>query len=70
MRNVGFSIPEASLMLSGNPARALKMQDCTGELRAGLQADITILEPETHQVESCLVSGKCVFQNKHHQASC
>ena len=58
----GFSIPEASRMLSGNPARALKLQDRSGELRAGLQADITILEPETQQVESCLVSGKRVFQ--------
>ncbi|MDD3953979.1 MAG: amidohydrolase family protein, partial [Lentisphaeria bacterium] len=58
----GFSISEASRMLSGNPARALKLQDRSGELRAGLQADITILEPETQQVESCLVSGKRVFQ--------
>ncbi len=59
----GFSIPEASLMLSGNPARALKLQECTGALRVGLQADITMLDAETHQVESCLVNGKCVFDN-------
>ena len=58
----GFSIPEASLMLSGNPARALKVHDRTGELHVGLQADITVLDPETYQVETCLVNGKCVFQ--------
>ncbi|NMA42261.1 MAG: amidohydrolase family protein [Oligosphaeraceae bacterium] len=65
----GFSIPEASLMLSGNPARALKAHDRTGELRVGLQADITVLAPGTHQVERCFVNGRCVFQSNQQQTA-
>ncbi len=57
----GFSILEASRMLSGNPARALNLQDQTGALREGLWADITVLSPDRAAVHRCLVGGKTAF---------
>jgi len=63
-RKFSFSIPEASRVLSANAAKALKLEARTGQLKVGLQADIVILAAATHQVEACLVAGKCVFENK------
>ncbi len=57
-----FSIPEASRVLSANPAKALKIDERTGQLKTGLQADVVILTAETHQVATCLVAGKVAFQ--------
>ena len=62
-KRFGFPIPEASRMLSANPARALSLHDQTGALQEGLWADITILSPDHTTVSRCLVSGKTAFAN-------
>ncbi len=62
-RRFGFSIPEASRMLSANPAQALNLLDQTGALREGLWADITVLSPDHAVVRRCLVGGNTAFAN-------
>ncbi|MFA6931173.1 MAG: amidohydrolase family protein [Lentisphaeria bacterium] len=57
----GFAIPEASRMLSGNPAQALKLEQQIGSLQEGWQADIVLLSPETYQVQQTLVAGKIAY---------
>lgn len=57
----GFSVQEASRMLSANPARALNLQDQTGALREGLWADLTVLSPDHAVVRRCLVGGITAF---------
>ncbi|MBQ7652318.1 MAG: amidohydrolase family protein [Victivallales bacterium] len=53
----GFSLPEASMCLSANPARTLKMDNLTGRLARGLYADITVIEPDLKTVSACYVRG-------------
>ena len=53
----GFSLSEASMCLSANPAKTLKMENLTGRLAPGLFADITVLEPDRKTVSACYVRG-------------
>lgn len=46
VREVGLSVPAASRCASGNPARQLGIDDRTGTLAAGKQADVLLLSPE------------------------
>jgi N-acetylglucosamine-6-phosphate deacetylase len=44
VRNIGLSVPEASRLASSNPAKLLGIENTTGALRAGLQADILLVD--------------------------
>ena len=57
----GFSLSEASMCLSANPAKTLKMDKKTGRLAGGLYADITVLEPDRKTVRACYVRGERKF---------
>ncbi|MDQ1909621.1 N-acetylglucosamine-6-phosphate deacetylase [Paenibacillus sp. GD4] len=46
VREAGVSVPAASRMASGNPARVLGLSGVTGELAAGKQADALLLSRE------------------------
>ena len=60
----GFSVEEASLCLSGNPAKSLNMADTTGLLAEGRKADIAVLAPDLLTVEKTIVNGKTVYEGK------
>ncbi len=57
----GFSPSEASMCLSANPARTIKMDRQTGRLEPGLFADITVLEADRKTVKACFVRGEQMF---------
>ncbi|MBP1993286.1 N-acetylglucosamine-6-phosphate deacetylase [Paenibacillus eucommiae] len=46
VREVGVSVAEASRYASGNPAKALGLEQRTGSIAAGKQADLLLLSPE------------------------
>ncbi len=52
---------EASQMLSANQARVLGLAGQTGELRAGLRADITLMSADCRTVKACHVGGREAF---------
>jgi N-acetylglucosamine-6-phosphate deacetylase len=53
----GFTPVEASKALSANPARVLGLEDKTGSLKKGFDADIAVLSPDG-EVLSCMVKGR------------
>jgi N-acetylglucosamine-6-phosphate deacetylase len=59
----GFTVPEASLALSGNPARSIGMGGTTGTIAPGFEADLTILAPDMLTVRNCFVGGKELYQS-------
>ena len=63
MEFTGCSLAEAVQMASGTPARLLGLQDRLGEIRTGLQADLTILDQHL-QVEACLIGGLLAYQRQ------
>ncbi|WP_127585228.1 N-acetylglucosamine-6-phosphate deacetylase [Paenibacillus koleovorans] len=58
VQRVGLSVPEASELASGNPARLLGIFDRTGSLAVGKQADILIVSAEELQLERAWAIGK------------
>jgi N-acetylglucosamine-6-phosphate deacetylase len=64
VEKVGLSVPEASAMASGNPARQLGIFAQTGSLTAGKQADVLLVSPEL-RLEHVWAKGKSieVFHN-------
>lgn len=57
VREAGLSVPAASRMASGNPARVLGLSDVTGELAVGKQADVLLLSREL-ELERVWIRGK------------
>jgi N-acetylglucosamine-6-phosphate deacetylase len=58
---LGVTLPEASRMVSHNPARVLGLQDRKGSLRAGADADLVVLD-EALRVVMTLVRGQVVYR--------
>ncbi|GIP32735.1 N-acetylglucosamine-6-phosphate deacetylase [Paenibacillus sp. J2TS4] len=54
---VGLTVPEASVLASGNPARMLGMYDTIGSIAAGKQADVLLLTPEL-EIGGMWIKGK------------
>jgi N-acetylglucosamine-6-phosphate deacetylase len=46
--SAGIGLPDACLMASTTPARALGLSDQLGALEAGLRADLVVLSPDLH----------------------
>ena len=59
----GFTIPEASCALSGNPALSIGMRDVTGVIAPGFEADLALLAPDLVTVKECYVRGNCCYQS-------
>jgi len=57
VREVGVSVPQASAYASGNPARLLGIDDRTGSVAAGKQADLLLLNPEL-ELERVWIQGE------------
>lgn len=58
-----FSCEDATVILSANPAKILKLQDKTGKLQEGLDADIAVLAPDKLTVKRTVLKGREVFRN-------
>jgi N-acetylglucosamine-6-phosphate deacetylase len=56
VREVGVSVPEASRYASGNPAKALGMEDQLGSIAVGKQADLLLVGSEL-DIEHIWISG-------------
>lgn len=50
LRRAGYSMPEIAKMTSGNPARAIKLDDC-GEIAEGMRADLIEVDKEYRFVQ-------------------
>ncbi len=55
------SIPQAVRMASTNPAKVLGLENVTGQIREGLDADLVLLDKNL-QVLKTWVKGKCVYE--------
>ena len=62
VRKWGFPLEEASRMTSGNPARVIGLDGCTGALVPGRFADVNILADEDLSLKECLVRGETAFE--------
>ena len=59
----GFTIPEASVSLSGNPARSVGLGEVTGSIAPGFEADLTCLAPDMLTVKRCFVRGEELYRS-------
>lgn len=57
----GFTLEEASLTLSFNPAKQLKIDHLTGSLQKGKDADIVVIAPDYLTVQATYIQGRKVF---------
>jgi N-acetylglucosamine-6-phosphate deacetylase len=60
VRLIGASVEEAILMASTNSARLLGMEGRKGEISAGSDADLVVLD-ESLAVQATMVAGQWVF---------
>jgi len=58
----GFTLEEAVMTASQNPARALGIAGERGSLAVGKLADLTLLDPQNFEVQATFVRGKLVYQ--------
>lgn len=59
VQQVGVSIEHASLMASGNQARQLGIDQTTGSLQPGLQADVLLVNSEL-ELERVWIGGRSI----------
>jgi N-acetylglucosamine-6-phosphate deacetylase len=57
MISLGFSIVEASVMASLNPAKLLGLQDLRGSIKTGSRADLIVLDERGSHVLT-IIGGK------------
>jgi N-acetylglucosamine-6-phosphate deacetylase len=57
--HAGITLPDAALMASTTPARALGLAAETGALEAGLRADLVVLSPDL-EVRRVMRAGRWV----------
>ena len=58
----GFSVVESVWMTSTNSARYLGIDNFTGSLKRGLNADIVILANDMQTVKKTLLGGKVIYE--------
>ena len=60
----GFTPEEAVLALSVNPSKQLKIDQWTGSLQKGKNADVVVIAPDCLTVQKTCINGRIVFQEK------
>ena len=60
---LGVNLPQAVRMISANPAKVLGLGDTKGEIAAGFDADLVLLDKDL-QVQRTWVGGQCVFSRQ------
>lgn len=63
---LGIDLPQASAMVSANPARVLGLQSTKGHIREGYDADMVMLDHNLNVVK-CWVGGKCCFSRQSYE---
>lgn len=63
VKMLGLSLPEATALCSGNPARVLGLDSERGKIAKGFRADFVLLDREL-SVEACFIAGKPAFMGK------
>lgn len=61
IKMLGVDIPLAVRMASANPAKVLRMDDKTGQIKVGYNADLVLLDKKL-EVEKTFVAGKCCYK--------
>ena len=62
IKHTGVSLRDAVAMASSNPARALKISNKKGEIKAGMDADIAVFD-EDFNVFMTIVGGEIFYKN-------
>ena len=57
---LGLSLPEATALVSANPARVLNLEHERGRIEKDFRADFSIMDKDLNIV-SCYTGGKCVY---------
>lgn len=58
VQQVGLSIEFASAMASGNPAKLLRIEQRTGSIETGKQADLLLVEPDNLELQKVWIKGR------------
>jgi len=61
-RFAGVTAPEASAMSSANAAIRLGLGSTAGRIEVGMRADLTVIDPESGQVEATMRGGRWAWQ--------
>lgn len=63
-KHFSFSREEATMILSANPAKVLHIQEKTGRIAPGFDADLAILAPDELTVQRTILKGKEVYHKE------
>jgi len=57
----GLPLSDALVLATANPARLLKIEDRKGDIRAGMDADLVIMDKKCH-IKRTIIAGETVFR--------